>query len=402
MSVVLLGLLTYGGYFYWSNLRGIKPIITKSDEHIVDVIQSRKSNPNTESPLELPEGFEIDIYAKNLPAARVMKLDALGNIWVSQTKNGTISLITRENGEVVDVDTIFRDLNNPHGIAFNPNSSLNLFIAEENKISQTQVYTDAPLVEFAQLSTGGTHNSPGGQHKTRTIEFGPDGTLYVSIGSSCNVCDERDPLRATIQTVNIDSGALTPFTTGLRNAVFFTWHPTTQDMWTTEMGRDLLGDDTPPDEINIVRKDGNYGWPICYGNNIHDTQFDDKTYVRAPCQLPHEIPSHIDLQAHSAPLGLAFVPAGIHWPSDYEYDLLVAYHGSWNRSEPTGYKIVRFPLDRNGESTGEREDFITGWLQDDDTALGRPVDILFDNSGMMYISDDHAGVVYSVSYSPNL
>lgn len=401
LSVILLGLFTYGGYFYWSNLRGITPVINKSDEHIVDLIKSREPGSQAESPLTLPEGFSIDVYANNLPAARVMKLDALGNIWVSQTKNGTVSLITREGSEVIDVDTIFRDLDNPHGIAFNPASSLNLFIAEQGKISQTHVYTDAPLVEVASLSTGGTHNSPGGQHKTRTIEFGPDGQLYISIGSSCNVCDEKDKIRGTIQTLDPNGSQLVPFATGLRNSVFFAWHPTTQEIWATEMGRDLLGDDTPPDEINIVRKNGNYGWPICYGNNIHDTKFDKKTYVGAPCQLPHEIPSHIDLQAHSAPLGMAFVPVGIHWPTEFEYDLLVAYHGSWNRTEPTGYKVVRFPLDKDGNSTGEREDFISGWLQNDNTALGRPVDILFDNSGMMYISDDHAGVVYNVMYSPN-
>jgi len=149
------------------------------------------------------------------------------------------------------------------------------------------------------------------------------------------------------------------------------------------MGRDLLGDDMPPDEINIIEEGKNYGWPVCYGKNIHDTDFDHNTYVRNPCMEPFETPSHIDIPAHSAPLGLAF----------YKNDLLVAYHGSWNRSVPTGYKIVKMNLDANGNYLGQ-EDFISGWLQEGN-ALGRPVDILADR-GRIFISDDKAGVIYLV------
>ena len=184
------------------------------------------------------------------------------------------------------------------------------------------------------------------------------------------------------------------------------------------MGRDLLGDDTPPDEIDIIDSSStgseqnpvpNFGWPICYGKNVHDTDFDHNTYIRNPCMEPFEIGSHIDLPAHSAPLGLAFFPKD--WPEEYRDDLLVAYHGSWNRSEPTGYKIVRVKLDSRGNFEGV-EDFITGWLRRSDDksevgvptvvsgltpegALGRPVDLVF-HKGSLYISDDKAGVVYKV------
>ncbi len=158
------------------------------------------------------------------------------------------------------------------------------------------------------------------------------------------------------------------------------------------MGRDNLGDDLPPDEINLVEYGKNYGWPICFGKNIHDTNFDKNTYIRNPCGEPDTIGSFIDLQAHSAPLGLSFVPQHI-WPEEYDGDLLVAFHGSWNRSEPTGYKIVQIKFDTQGKFIST-EDFITGWLAEN-VALGRPVDLKF-HSGNLYISDDRAGVIYVV------
>jgi glucose/arabinose dehydrogenase len=236
----------------------------------------------------------------------------------------------------------------------------------------------------------------GGNHFSRTIIFlpPPDGRLLISVGSSCNVCREADWRRAKILAVPAEGGELKEYATGLRNAVFMAGHPATGKIWVTEMGRDLLGDDLPPDEINIVEEGMNYGWPVCYGKNVHDTAFDKNTYVRNPCMEPFEVPSHIDIPAHSAPLGLAFFPeAG--WPEDYRDDLIVAYHGSWNRSVPTGYKIVRMKLDKDGTHLGT-EDFITDWLLPDGTAVGRPVDIRFEPDGIMFVTDDKAGVVYRI------
>jgi glucose/arabinose dehydrogenase len=172
-------------------------------------------------------------------------------------------------------------------------------------------------------------------------------------------------------------------------------HPVTGAIWATEMGRDNLGDNLPPDEINIIKKGGNFGWPICYGKNIHDTNFDKNTYIRNPCMEPLELPSYIDIPAHSAPLGIAFVPDE-GWPESYWYNALVAYHGSWNRSVPTGDKIVRIVLDAHGNYV-RTEDFITGWLSASGTKQGRPVDIKILPGGTAYISDDDAGVLYKLS-----
>lgn len=204
------------------------------------------------------------------------------------------------------------------------------------------------------------------------------------------MCNEEDDRRAKILIVNLDGTNIQEYAKGLRNTVFMAMNPNTKQLWGTDMGRDLLGDDLPPDEINIISEGKNYGWPVCYGKNIHDDNFDKNTYIRNPCMEPLETASHVDLQAHSAPLGLAFVK-GTSLPTEFQNDLLVAFHGSWNRSEKTGYKIVRIQLDTQGNYLAT-EDFITGWLSS--KVLGRPVDIKVGPDKAVYISDDSAGVIY--------
>jgi glucose/arabinose dehydrogenase len=160
------------------------------------------------------------------------------------------------------------------------------------------------------------------------------------------------------------------------------------------MGRDFLGDNLPPDEINIIEENKNYGWPFCYGKNIHDSVFDKNTYIQNPCSS--KISSFVDLPSHSAPLGLAFVPKT--WPKEFKGSLLVAFHGSWNRSEPTGYKISELQFSETGQFL-QMKDFAFGWLsKDGKESLGRPVDLLFNEKGDLFVSDDKAGVVYKISY----
>jgi glucose/arabinose dehydrogenase len=266
-----------------------------------------------------------------------------------------------------------------------------MYVAETDKLS---VFHYTPTSFKADQKKKLLDLPAGGNHVTRSLlltKDGDDDILLISIGSSCNVCREKDTRRATIQYYNLRTGETGEYARGLRNAVFMATRPGTNQIWATEMGRDLLGDDIPPDEIDIIQKGKNYGWPNCYGQNIHDTAFDKNTYIRNPCMEPFETPSQIDLQAHSAPLGLAFVPSS-GWPRDIRGDLLVAFHGSWNRTVPTGYKIVRVKLDRDGKPEGV-EDFITGWLANG-KKLGRPVDILMRDEGGLFISDDGAGIVY--------
>jgi glucose/arabinose dehydrogenase len=229
-----------------------------------------------------------------------------------------------------------------------------------------------------------------GEHITRTVLIGPDGKLYVSIGSSCNVCDETDPHRAAVWVYNPDGSGGHRYAYGLRNAVGMAVNPVTHETWVTNMGRDLLGDNIPPDTIYSLRAGANYGWPRCHAGNIIDPDMGkpgDCNGVEQPL---------VKIQAHSAPLGLAFYSASA-FPASYR-GLFVAYHGSWNRSVPTGYKVVFIPLDGQGHVAGPPQDFATGWLHDG-SASGRPVGLAVGPDGALYLSDDAAGLIYRITYS---
>jgi glucose/arabinose dehydrogenase len=391
-SIILLA----GGYFIYARyFRPLAPALLPPSQDIVKLLEKKDApagdprpagQNNTDMPLKLPDGFSISIFAQNLSGARVLLPDAGGNFWVSRPSSGAVTFLEVKRGKVSAQNNIFQNLKGPHGLAFDPDDPNILYIAEENKVSKALLGTEAPLQKIADLPSGAGHS-------TRTLLFGKDNRLYVSIGSSCNVCVEKDARRAAVYSMNKDGSDFREFAEGLRNSVFMINNPKTGEIWATDMGRDLLGDNVPPEEINILKDDQNYGWPYCYANNIHDDNFDPNRAVS--CE--GKIPPHISFQAHSAPLGLAFIPQDSSWPAEYRGDLLVAFHGSWNRSVPTGYKIVRFDLDENGNATGPSQDFISGWLQGSN-ALGRPVDLKFAPDGALYVSDDKAGVIYRVTY----
>ena len=346
--------------------------------------------------INLPDNFHIDIFADdlgkglNLPGpnqgARFMEFynDVL---FVSIPSAGSIIALPDKNkdGKADEIINVIDGLNRPHGISFKDDY---MYVANEDSIIKVKIQdnlkADISTKEYiTDLPTGG--------HWTRTIRI-KDNNLYVSIGSSCNVCIEKDERRAAILKCNLDFGNCKVFARGIRNAVGFTFHPETQEVYATENSRDFLGDELPPDEINVVKEGKNYGWPICYGKNIHDDDFDKNVYIRNPCMEPFEEPSFIDIPAHSAPLGLAF-NFGDNFPEEYKGSLFVAYHGSWNRKVPTGYKVVRIDI-----ATKQVQDFATGWLTENNKVLGRPVDLIFDKEGIMYVSDDNAGVIYRVGY----
>jgi len=407
--VVLVSAIIYGGIFATRNLRGIVPLLRDAGENITETTFPE------ESPLSLPPGFSISIFAEGLGKPRVIIQDPSGNLIVSIPSEGKVVVLPDKDRDGVadEIITVVGGLNKPHGLAKHCfpvdeqgiEHDCVLYIAETDQVA---VYAyDRERLQATRKQK--ILNLPrGGNHTTRTLLLPPDkNRLLISVGSSCNVCNEGDRQRATILSSALDGSVVDIFARGLRNAVFMTVHPTTGAIWATEMGRDLLGDDLPPDEINIIEEGKNYGWPTCYGKNVHDTEYDKNIYIRNPCLEPFETPSHIDLQAHSSPLGLAFIPPNSPWPREYWNNLLVAYHGSWNRSVPTGYKVVRFILGDMGEYSG-REDFITGWLQYSDdtrgisssTVLGRPAGVLIDEEGVLFISDDRAGVIYRVIYTP--
>ena len=386
--VILVAALGIAGAFYYKNIRGALPAVLPPSGDIAKDINT------TDMPLKLPPSFSISLYAKDLGNPRVMLWGPDGRMLVSVPNEGKVLALTDldRDGTAEAKITVAESLNKPHGLASRDNK---LYIAETDQVAEYD-YVEGKAINKKKL-----FDLPGGgNHFSRTIMFEPypnENKMLVSVGSSCNVCNEENENRAKILEYDFKTGKLEEFARGLRNSVFMAIHPVTGAIWATEMGRDLLGDDIPPDEINIIERGKNYGWPICYGKNIHDDNFDPSTALGASKNTcaGYE-PSFVDLQAHSAPLGLAFFPEE-GWPEEYWYNLLVAYHGSWNRTVPTGYKVVRIKLNAKGEYLGT-EDFITGWLSGG-KVYGRPVDILIQPGGTIFISDDKAGVIYRVNYT---
>lgn len=355
--------------------------------------------PVSPGEISLPEGFKIDVYADNMggspvsypgpnPGPRMMLLKD-NVLFVTITNQGRVVALPDRNGDgkADEAVTFIDKLNNPHGIDYYDGW---FYIAEENRVIRIKESGNL-LADITSLEIL-IDNLPTGGHFTRTLKI-HNNSLYLSIGSSCNVCTEQDDRRAAIMRCNLNGTGCRVFAKGLRNAVGFIFNPMTGRMYATENGRDWLGDDLPPDEINVVEEGKNYGWPICYGKNIHDTDFDKNVYIRNPCMEPFEMPGLIDLQAHSAPLGLAFY-YGNSFPAEYRGRLFVAFHGSWNRKVPTGYKIVSIDMD----SFAVR-DFATGWLSGSNV-LGRPVDIIVADDGSLFVSDDNAGKIYRIYYAP--
>lgn len=353
------------GYFLWQKYKGIYFANAPAGQNIADIIEKATKSPSpgenkTNLPLKIPDGYTLSIYAKGLGNPRDLIFDPSGNVLVSIPARGKVSAII--GGQEV---TVADGLNKPHGLAFD---GTRLFIAVTDGVS---VYDYDSSTHRATNAKKIIDLPGGGEHFTRSLLI-KDGKLYVSTGSDCNACIESDARRASIWRANLDGRDFKAFATGLRNSVFMAINPSTNEIWATNMGRDFLGDDLPPDTVNVIKEGANYGWPYCYGNRVTDKETNPGN-SKFDCSKME--PPNLAFQAHSAPLGLAFLDG----------DLLVAYHGSWNRSVPTGYKIVRF----KGDS---QEDFITGWLNGRQV-LGRPVDILVKGSDI-YISDDKAGVIY--------
>lgn len=346
-------------------------------------------------PLSVPPGLSVSFFAQKLPGPRAFVLDSAGNLLVSCPSAGSVvALPDKNNDGVADgVITVASGLNYPHGLAFLPSNPAKLYIAETNAVA---VYDYNPATMQAANRTKIIDLSAGGVHITRTLMFAPapnEGKLLISVGSDCNVCIESDPQRAKILIANADGSGLRPFGSGLRNSVFMAVDPLTNQVWATDMGRDNLGDNVPPDEVNIIQDGNNYGWPYYYGQNILDTQFVTDPATAPPASTM--TPPHVEFQAHSAPLGLAFVTSD-KWPAGYKNDLIVAFHGSWNRSVPTGDKLVLVRLDNQGNYQST-EDLITGWQQADGSRLGRPAGVIMRPDGTMYVSDDDNGAIYRIS-----
>ena len=333
--------------------------------------------------LRAPQGLEVDYFARNPGSVRFMVLGPDGAVYASRPGEGDIIRLADTNGDGTadDITTVLTGLNRPHGMAFLRDS---FYVAETGQ-----------LLAFAVGANGRPGGTPrrvatmasGGGHWTRTVIVGPDSLLYLSVGSRCNICEGDVPARAVVLQVQ-KSGMTRPFALGLRNAVGLAVNPTTREIWATTHERDNLGDDVPPEEIDILKDGADYGWPYCWGDRQPNPEYKDAG--RCASTTPPALP----MQAHSAPLGITFLRGATQLPSAYQGDALVAFHGSWNRSVPTGAKVVRIRI-ANGKPASY-EDFVTGWQDASGNRWGRPVDVLVLRDGSVLISDDTGNAIYRV------
>jgi glucose/arabinose dehydrogenase len=336
--------------------------------------------------IKLPAGFEIAIFADNIRDARSMVLSPKGTVFVGTRGAGKVyALPAQTEKNARRVITVAEGLKSPNGVAFHSGA---LYVAE---ISRVLRYDDIesrlnsppkPVIVSNSFPTEGTHG-------WKFIAFGPDGLLYVPVGAPCNIC-EPDPNRyAMISRMKPGGAGLETFARGVRNTVGFDWHPVTKEFWFTDNGRDRMGDNTPPDELNYAPKPGlHFGYPYCHAGDIADDQFGRK---RACSDFA---PPAQKLGPHVAALGMRFY-TGSMFPARYRNQIFIAEHGSWNRSTPIGYRITVVQLKNNQPESYEI--FAEGWLQGSQ-AWGRPVDVLVMPDGALLVSDDDGGKIYRISY----
>lgn len=360
--------------------------------------------PSGELPLnliKLPTGFSIDVYARNVPNARQMARGSKGTVFVgTRGKNagGVVhALVDRDGDHKVDeVLTVAKGLNDPNGVAFRDGD---LYVAEINRVIRFDDI-EANLAKPPQPSVVNDKLPADTHHGQKFIAFGPDGLLYVPVGAPCNVCEREDPRYATIMRMKPDGSGLEVFASGVRNTVGFDWHPRTRELWFTDNGRDMLGDDVPTDELNTAPRKGlHFGFPYCHQGDVADPEFGAKK----PCS-EFEKPAR-KLDAHVAAIGMRFY-TGSMFPEEYRNQIIIAEHGSWNRSIPQGYRLSLVKLD--GSKAVSYTRFAEGWLRGTKPApaggalvgdvWGRPADVLVMPDGSLLVSDDRAGVVYRITY----
>jgi glucose/arabinose dehydrogenase len=337
--------------------------------------------------IKLPAGFEIGVFAADVPGARSMTLSPNGTLFVGTRSEGVVYALAnatrspRAERPVV----IARRLNLPNGVAFRDGA---LYVAEIHRVLR---YDDiearlghppAPVVVSDRLPRDRHHG-------WKFMAFGPDGWLYVPVGAPCNACEPPGPLHETIARMRADGSGLEVFARGVRNSVGFDWHPGTRALWFTDNGRDRLGDDEPPDELNHAPRGGlHFGFPYCHGKSIADPEYGRK---RACSEFT---PPDMELGPHVAALGMRFYTGGM-FPPEYHRQIFIAEHGSWDRSTPIGYRVSLVRLE--GDRAVKYEGFAEGWLQNG-RPWGRPVDVLVMLDGALLVSDDYAGAIYRISY----
>ena len=340
--------------------------------------------------IKLPPGFEISLFAANVRDARSMALGDKGTLFVSTRTAGNVYAIRHDGKKPSEVITIASGLNMPNGIAVKDGA---LYVLEVSRVLRYDAIESnlpnppKPVVVYDKFPTERHHG-------WKFARFGPDGWLYTQVGAPCNICDRGDPYAAIVR-LKPDGSAMEIFARGVRNSVGFDWDPATKELWFTDNGRDMLGDDLPADELDRVTRMGeHFGYPFCHQGDSPDPEFGSQ---RACSEFTAPAAK---LGAHVAALGMRFY-GGTQFPAAYRGSIFIAEHGSWNRSRKVGYQVVRVAVDGQGRA-GTPEPFLQGFLQVDatgrETVWGRPADVLPLPDGSLLVSDDLAGAIYRIRY----
>ncbi len=350
--------------------------------------------------LSVRPGFGINVFAQGLTNPRVLAVRPDGSVYVTEREAGRVTLLrdTNADGRVDQQTPVLTGLGQKeagvHGLALRGDQ---LYLVTVKQLYVADIRSDGSLGTPREL-LGDLPD--GGQHNNRTLAFGPDGALYLSVGSTCNACPESNPEHATLLRIDPATGSRSVFARGLRNTIGFAWHPSTGQLWGMDHGSDSRGDDFPPEELNLLEQGGDYGWPFCAGKQEVDPFINSEPPgdLARPDHCARTKPSTLEYQGHSAPMTFVFY-SGSHFPAEFRNDAFLALRGSWNRNPPTGYKLVRVRFDPQGRPLGF-EDFVSGWLLDNGRAhFGRLVGTAVAVDGSLLLTDDANGVIYRISHS---
>lgn len=351
------------------------------------VVQAQAAPPIER--LRLPPGFKIEVYADQVEGARSLAIGDKGTVFVGTRSDSVYALIdSNRDGKAKEVVTIARGLNAPNGVAFRNGA---LYVAEINRILRFDNIEASlrnppkPVVVFDKLPREGHHG-------WKFIAFGPDGLLYVPVGAPCNVCEANPDIFAALHRMKPDGSAFEVYARGIRNTVGFDWDPETRELWFNDHGRDMMGDDLPSCELNHASQAGqHFGFPYCHQGDTPDPEYGSKR------QCSEFTPPALKQGGHVAPDGLRFY-TGKMFPAEYRNRILIAQHGSWNRSKKSGYRVMMVSLKSDRKTVDKYEEFVTGWMENE-RAWGRPVDVMVMPDGALLISDDTANAIYRVTYS---
>jgi len=372
--------------------RGLPPKEVTKSVNVTKYAQVLDFKPEMLKLLKTPPGWQVTLAASGLGKPRMLYTSPQGNVYVTRRDGGDVLMLEDKDGDnkFENLVTVVADFKGVHGITMKDNW---LYLCNSNEVRRYPVKPDGTLnLPAAEILIRDLPD--GGQHPNRTMDFGPDGQLYISVGSLCNDCKESDKETAVMLQVNPANWSRMIYASGLRNTIGFDWHPQTKEMWGIDNGGDTKGSEWPPEEVNRIIKGGDYGFPYAYGKREVDKSREDPAGNTKEAVVKNTQPSVLELTAHMAPIAFTFFRGAANIPQEWAGDGLVAWHGSWNAEKPVGFKVQRIHFE-NGVAAGA-EDFLTGFLQGE-ARFGRPAGITVTKNGTVYISDDAGGNIYAIT-----